>query len=797
MGTENLLRDESGAPIEDTGDIPSDVELTGPPPIPVFSVPVNPLIGELPIQPPLDPESLIPYPDSAPAMEFSEPEIVTVPLFISGHEGYGDANQVERKYSYNRVYGSIDPRWPGQFRWGNWMFYDLSSVVDRQPPRFAVAWENASGVPLVYWIEGRKVLYLQTTTDGTEVSSNVLGADNCTSGMFHDAGDGVPYLYASFGGTSSDVDLTRMNRARSVSVASSELVADLLLSLNGSAYLTQTPSGGSANCVVRKCPAGSDPLTPGNWGPNNYVGFAGTNVNALTSVRQAPVAIKPEGIFAYNESLDRWVNYAPSWTRFPHPDNGKGAFSLGDLLIIPMGNGGAVLFDGYTLTDADPIPQNASPNQHTTSGSFLSSVFGTPAALGAMRHWIVGVTKPGSKAVLDTSSAVDSSAMRFFYYDNSITTYTDHTLAIFDTDPTSAGTMTYDDTADYMYLKWDYPFCGFTYKAGVGGTFNAVALTMTVEIYNGSSWITQAVTDLTATGTSGSPVPLAQDGVVLFTTDPIVTGTWAQTTVNSVSGYWCRIKFSGSLTASVTWNACRLVPWYPSVNASLFATDGLDRGSVFPHLLFGKLEPSKGIVWHDMGTIDLSASDDYTLVHFGQAPINNAGSSPVGDQSLMLFGRQSVAVITQSLQDRPDTDAITPVDQLGLYEGCSLFPAEGKHCRLLRVRVYGDGGQNEPSVFDVGAYFFYAWDRGKPWIRCGGKINLFPDELISPSDDEGGTKFRWSFGFTSVEAVQSFRTVPGVTHIEADFEVTKRKVGEIQERSTPPTSGTTQASPRF
>ncbi|KKL11154.1 hypothetical protein LCGC14_2548650, partial [marine sediment metagenome] len=323
--------------------------------------------------------------EGRPPREEEDESSISVRIFESAHQGMGDATLVQ-EHKYNRIHGSIDARWPGELRMGMQIREGTGGGTYpflNSPPVFATAWEDSNGLPVVYAIHDDTLIKF-TTGKVTSTNNFWTSGQVVTDGMLHDS-DGVPYLFVGFGGASGDTKLQRMDRAGNATAVTPTVLADKLLSLNGKAYRTITPSSGTANCQVSTLGIGVDPFNnPSLWSAGVTVGFAGTSINALVAIRQAPVAIKPEGVFGYSEAVDRWINYTPSWEKFQHDDNGKGAFSLGDLLIIPMGDGGMVMFDGFNVRPYDPVSLESTPNEHTTRAQIDS--------IGTTRHWAIAAT---------------------------------------------------------------------------------------------------------------------------------------------------------------------------------------------------------------------------------------------------------------------------------------------------------------------------------------------------------------------------------------------------------------------
>lgn len=710
-------------------------------------------------------------PSGPSQIETSKPEIITRKIFRSFHTGFGDADDIdytkrmdeyraiqEVTSRYNRVHGSLDARWPGQLRAGL-EIRKLSTQSHDLVPVYAVSWVDVVNniYPATYYLVGKKIMKIRFGTV-SEVGSDAL-TSNATGGMFDDDGSGVPYLYGCFGGVAGNTTLRRMNVAGTVSTTKSgggagDVIAALLLSLNGDAYRTITPTGGTANCQVSKCPYGNDRMDSTKWGQGVTVGFAGTSINVLTGVRNAPVAIKPEGIFGYNQALDRWINYTSSWRNFMHLNNGIGAFFLGDTLIAPMGDGGAFIFDGNNARPFDPGGLSATPNLHTTRDKFI--------ATAALRHWLVGATKLCTKAIFAGTT------LRFFTKISAA--FTDLSTGVRDADLTTpAGTFTIG-AGDKIYIGHTRPFTSVRFDTGAA---NTNAATITVKVSDGAGgFIT--ITNRNFTALAGAA--LGQSGEIVMTQDPVIAG-WLPDTVNSVAGlYWVELSFSGALTA-ISWLNCVISPWYPSIDPTNFPLDGLDKSGVLPHLLFGRMESSQNPIWHDL--FSLPEPDDIGAVIFADA----GGTSLNHSRTLLVIGRFCVWQIMVADNDRPGTEPSPFVNGYGLIEGSSFVPAaegpiEGRLVRLIAVRIAG-------HEFDatMPLRFYYSWDWGKPWSRIGPTLTHAPGKLNVPRrGDDFGHRFRWAIGFKQ-SAAGLLGSQPTVTEIEVDFEVLPRQLDEQQERA--------------
>lgn len=681
-----------------------------------------------------------------------KPESVTVKLFSSFHEGFGDADQItgdagqappiNTPQRYNRGHGSIDPRWPGQIRHG--LGIKRTAVNHDLTPVFAQEWTDTNGIyPAIFYLVGQKIMKIRFGTP-TEVGTNALGS-NATDGMFDDDGSGIPYLYASFSGVSSGAKIRRMNRAQTVTT-SADVYAHLLLSLNGKAYRSITPTSGTANCQVSVCPYGRDRFVVANWLAGVTVGFAGTSINVLTAVRNAPVAIKPEGIFAYNATLDQWIDYTPSWWRFMHLDNGKGAFFIGDSLVIPMGDGGAVVFDGNNVRPFDPGGLGSSPNVHTTKTKFTT--------MAALRHWIAGATAAPAKYI----SAGNSLRM---FVDNS--GFTDESADVRDLDLTTEATL---PTTPTIYIGWTRPFTAFRFDTGLA---NTVARTMTVAVgQSNGTYASVSVVDFT----SLAGAPLGQSGSIVMLEDPIGAKAWAKTTVNSVELYWVKITFSGAITNATSWLTCQIQPWYPSIDYDLFPLDGLDKSGCFPHILMGRGNQSgESSRWHDV--VSLPRPDEIGEIVFGDI----GGSGLNKGRGLIAIGRFNVWHIYTADDDRPGTEPAPILNDVSLVEAASIVPAPGKLARLTRLRV--NGHEADPALKLL---FYYTWDAGKKWSKWPKELSFPSDVSLPEAESSKGYRFRWAIGWQQ-SAVAERLSQPCVTDIEADFTIVPGPLDQTQERA--------------
>ena len=723
------------------------------------------------------------FPDVTAIKELPEKVLVSIKLFESFHEGsgYADATPMDRidptkgSAHFNRVHGSIDARWPGQLQTGQRVAKIATTNHDLNPV-FAIEWTGFNDVhPAIYYIVGKTVQEIlfgvvseALSEGGTAQNANMHGkaTKDATGGMFDDNGSGVPYLYACFGTAQKIVRMTtKQVYDDTMTGAATDIFAGLLLSLNGDAYRTIKPTGGTALCHVSKCPRGGDRMDENKWGPGALVGFAGTTINALTSVRQAPVAVKPEGVFAFNAGLDRWINYAPSWRTFMHLENGKGSYHLGDALIIPMGDGSTMIFDGNNVRPFDPGGPLATPNRHTTRDDFVQGT------MMSMRHWVLGVTGHSGKLI----SAGDT--LRVKYYDDSGSAYTDGSAVLRDMDLTTNLDINFIAAADILYIGWKRPFASVQLDMSTG---NQSSVTMTVSVGTAAGPSPGSFTTVGVKNTGFRDfsdvggAPLSQNGSIVMMVDPVEVGTgWIKTTVDSVEAYWMRLTFNNPLTRTIFVNAS-ISPWYPSIDKTNFPLDGLDRSGVLPHIQYGRMGVNGQPWWHDL--VSLPEPD-----RISQALYANVGGTVSNHaRRILLIGRFAVWALEVADNDRPGYEAEPYLNDVGLIEATSFIPVPGKVVRLNKIIING-----HEFEADVKTFFYYAWEHGHPFSRAAGASITVPSVLKNFPSNDKGTRFRWAWGFTSTSVTSESvakPTIPTVTSIEAVFEVLEDAVDLTPER---------------
>ena len=538
-----------------------------------------------------------------------------------------------------------------------------------------------------------------------------------------------------------------------VGAVTGNVYAARLLSLNSRLYRTGIPTSGIAACAVSICPLGANRMDVANWSALQPVGFPGTPINALVSCRLAPVAIKPEGIFAYNESALRWVNRTPAWERYPHARNGVGAFSLGDLLIVPMGDGGATVYDGYRIYPFDPHVPSSTPNEHTTTSMFMS--------MGTLKHNIAGATAVSDGAYA-SAKAISAGSSQYFYVGAA-----DKSAEVRDGSLTTTAVLAAGNT---VYVGWIRPFVGI--HLGLTAV-NSTAGTLTVVVSTGAGTWSAAIAHADFTQKPNATT-LGQSGGIILKADPVSGSAWIQSSVNSVTAYWMRIT---GIPGAATIANCQIIPWAPSIDYTNYPLDGLDRAGALPHILLGDVTRQGDPIWHDLVTIP--EPDAIGAVVYG----NIGGTNLNRYRALVGVGRFAIWRLDVAPDDHAGTLQHPFLNEVGLYEASALVPVPGKLCRVLEVRLLGT--EFDPNL---PLRLYYTWDYGKPWNRAPGAMTSSPGKFKIKSNQRGYL-FRWAVGWKQ-SADTAIATQPAITGVEADFEALEDVLDSSPERSM-------QAQPRF
>lgn len=743
-------------------------------------------------------------------------EITTVPLFESGHGGYGDGRSVSRPHRYNRVLRGFDNRTPGEAAFSHF----ITTVAYPGPieldfaPVAVIEWRDTNALdPATFIIDannnsaGGRIFKLKNgaITQVTNGSSIVVD-DVITDAVLHDNGSGLPFIYLAHA-HSADVERMGIDQAIDTSTTG-DVERDKLASINGYLYGSANVAGVGVsanhqvfNGITFVLP-GADPMSQANWSPIQHVGFASTDIVAIVRVQSVACVIKPEGIFVLSRETDLWENRMPAWERYPHPDNGRGTFTLGAAAVIPMARGGALIFDGYTIRDFSVYDKLATPNLDTTQQT-ISCMGMSPTGLLAVttvnrgvaegtgsryRHGQINTQVVNSKLTRRggaDDSGSDVLGTRVFKSTDAGANFTDYTTAVNDGDITTVMDISSLDTlgnGDFYLVGHPRPFQGVMfYHRGGDANFNANASAVSAHIWDGTQWVSITVQNFTSRDHGNGQAAHGKTGIVMFTQDPVQLG-WAADNVDSIysvsedtqNNYYVRYSFSATLDSTTKPVAVELLPYRPPIDVTNFPEDALDRAGAYPHLLWGEPAQEGTATWHDLGAIitGITDTDEIGALLFCEV----GGSKGNSTNKLCAFGRRQVYMI----EDFDPTNIGWPyVSPSGLQEWGSLRPLNGKVCALREIRLEFRDADALTNMF-----FYYRHDENERWSRQAFSPRG-TNATIQVRDDRGGVDFQWALGYLMSE--DTIVRQPKVVQCQGDFEILGLPPDEVVQRPIPQT----------
>jgi hypothetical protein len=386
----------------------------------------------------------------------------------------------------------------------------------------AVVWEDNNGLAFFAPVGNKLIRYGHTST-----VEDMPGTSKAEGVCLHDNGGGTKYVYASFGSAAficrraSDGTFTQDDDVKAYQLE--PLDDGRLVRVNTGQY------------QISICPAGADPFTAANWGSAIAVGGPHYAINALCHIGDVVIVCKAEGVYAYNPVSSTFVNLTPSIA--PHPDNGKGAASVGGLgVLVPLANGDVLHVDQGLRVESVGPANNALPGRDTPMTRI--TVIGHGGEWGyAIQEPYAGKTR--GAGVTGTSGL----GVAVLIYDSGTATYTDYSAAACDNNPSTVVALTTlggAASADYLYVGANYPFEGCYVEMGALNT-TATSGIDTVEYYNGSSWVSLTLVDLTYRSIPNCS--FARTGYLGWS-DRNIPASMGLGTVNGKSKYWVRFHFS-------------------------------------------------------------------------------------------------------------------------------------------------------------------------------------------------------------------------------------------------------------
>lgn len=717
-----------------------------------------------------------------------ERQEISVALFQSAHGGFGDARIASSPHRYNRVFRGFDTRFPGELRFSDWITRVTYPSVLNECPSAAIMWEDDGStppnIPVLYIFAGLEIMILR---DGSITDAGINLAAAVTGAAMHHNGTGTPNIYVAEGGTG----VMQIMSVTPALTSSTGVNVDKLASISGRLY--GSFSNSSRWNAIRSVPIGNNPNNITNWGGQEFVGWASTDVNAIVQVRGGPVVIKPEGVYHWNDSLAIWQNRLPQWEFMPHPDNGRGAFSLGLAAVIPLGRGGAVIYDGYTVRDFSPFGPDSTPNHDTTQQ--VITVIG-PVQYGITGHGVAALTavnrdargglgnqvrhsrafgsnfnaKLTRRGGSDDDGATIEGLRVFKTVDNEVT-FTNYTTQAGDGNTTTLIDLSSLDIAangDFFYIGHPRPWQGARLMI-LPANQNDNAATLSAEVWNGTAWSAIAILDFTL-GSTGTRT-LHTDGIVMFTDDPINDNSWATRTIGTDDQqcYYARFRVSALLDANTQIAEVFLLPWRPPIDSTNFPLDSMDRAGCFPHLLLGDLNERGNGAWHDLGAIitDKESPDDAQIVTTMAAAGGTYGNTL---DKLIILGRRNAYSIDSTINEYWPF-----IHSQGLFESAMLIPDQGR--RVVQLKEITVEGRDMNGVSQI--FFYYRYGENEPWasVRLGTSLPA----VVPRNDEQGmGVTFQYAIGYTMTLDTVARR--PAITGVNCKFDVLSVPPNQVPQR---------------
>ena len=667
----------------------------------------------------------------------AEPQINEVELFGSDVGPYGDAY--------------INPRRPKSYRSTMHMLVEPGQMVpffrptERSFPSSDLAewtvpieWIDSNGDPTIYIIGGANAAgAYRVGTDGALILDNAFTGKQVDpnignlAAVLHSDGGQNARLFACFRDAGDKIESKVFDGAWG-DVTGTPDEADGLFSENGNLWAVVN------GYQVRKWPAGTNPVT-GNASAVIDVGDASYVIRGAGLLgRSYVIFVKADGIYIYDIDTNRFENIWEGLSKNPHPDTGKGTYTWGSDVYVPLGWGGIVrVTRDLDVVNVSPLPPEASPDFTVVGRGHIRALAGDSS------HLWVGVAPfqqrlnpPSGMLVLTTKDQI---------------TFNDRTSAVTDDDPATSFTFADLDpvTDSAIYVGWierfHAPFLVVTAPSG-----ESTITSRGLEYWNGSAWTALTVIDyIDNFSRTGPRVPKIQ-----------IPDDWEQNAVDGNTRYWLRMRgTSGSVQTDTEVHEIRLLPDVAALPAGTsVGFTGLDDAGLMTHWLKGSPR-GRSFHWDDVAA---------HLGDFSLGLIFTQVLAPAGGRSLMAIGHSGYLSFPVGATGRPQEER---------------FPATNTALRSFYRTVYDDRLKNDqraPTTIKGIRYVdiygrnlnredgddvevWYRWDGGDPVFI--GRVTKFPARLLIPTTDS-------SRGYTytvetGLEDIAVNEKVPAITRIVA------------------------------
>lgn len=640
-----------------------------------------------------------------------ESEIQEVLLFGGAKGPYGDSRiNVLRPDSYKNTMHMLSEQ-------GVLVPYFLANEVStlssyRGPPVGAIEWENDTGDLIILVAYGVPLATSTSTLIARIDSDGVVTTDKAFSTavpgrvsplVLHSDGGTVPYAFMCFGsGTSDKIQYRTTTDGDWTVCAGTPDEADGLFSENGNLWAI-------VNHQVRKWAAGTNPISATAGGIIN-VGNAGWNITGVGLLaRSYIVMVKPDGIYVYDIDTQRFENIWEGLKENPHPNTGKGTYTWGANLCVPLGWGGMVMITpDLNILPMSPLPPECNGDKTIPGRSRVVAMAGDASHLWATIEpfWRKLGSGEVSLAVRTTANGSDFNDRDSVATDDDLAT----NFTLDDVSPASANSA--------IYVKASERFGGLWFDmdslTSLGDDYGSL------EYWDGDSWESVAFTDWASR--------LVHPGAVI--PDAPIPDDWTQNDVNGVTGYWLRLMFTaGSPGSNHQVREVRVLP-DPQLlpTGDNVALSGHDEAGFRTHILRGALT-SRGMEWDDVASLEGDAS---RILLFSQL------KGIAGAKSLLTAGPRSYTRFQVGYSSRPQAESHPEV--------------QNSFASLWKSRADNRINQNEQAPTTIkgiryislyGRHFDVDNDKVQAWIRMDGKTWTFvgkgdqlPTRLYLPAESE-------------------------------------------------------------
>jgi hypothetical protein len=521
--------------------------------------------------------------------------------------GYGDAYRNPRRPNtiHETMHGVVAsggfaPYFVGtDVAWATGVGRDVRGVVE---------WEDSSGNPVILVALGQGdlasgALVQLIASAGTISEDEAFAGDDFSDVLplaLHSDGGATPLLYACFG-TSGNIQY-RNAAATWAATAGTPNQASGLFSENGNLWAVLTNG-----YQVRMWPAGTDPKS-GTAAVAVDVGDASSTINGAGLLGQSVVVfVKPDGIYLYDRDLNRFENLWKGLDENAHPDTGKGTYTWGNNVVIPLGWGGAVLLTpDLQLIPCSPLPHEALPSHRTPGRSrILAMVSDAEYLYASVEPFTQRTTQPAMYVRTTTDDAA---------FNNRDSVSSDDDLATVFALVADLGALPgtlYIGSSSRLGGLW------FDLSTPLLGTYS-------VQYWDGDSWETLTVDDYTQLASVAGG--LSKTGAIVPTAR--IPTNWATTTVNSQSAYWLRIVVTLAAGGTANIREVRLLPDIAPLDGTNVSLSGYHDAGLRTEILRGYLEGGR-MVWEPI----ISHAG-----HVGQALVLSRLKAAGGGRTLYALG---------------------------------------------------------------------------------------------------------------------------------------------------------------